>query len=462
MRRASHPLPAGVEPPPRPGQPRAREVEHRAALPRVLVVTPIYPWPGGPAEGIFVQRQVRNLVRLGHTVRVVAYHPAVPGLPSALAPVSWFRYHPRWLFRGGEQEGVRVEHLFFPQRRFDRGDVVPGISETVARFLAESSDYQQTDVLYAHWLWTGGAAALDLRDRFGWPVAAIARGSETHRWQTVHPHCRAHVERVIDGADLLLANCEQLRSRLAELHPSGTRARVARNGCDHELFRPAPDREQVRGSLGFSPRLKYFVCCATVVEHKGVLDLAAAWRKFAAEHLDWRLVVLGPVPRRRIAREFSRIAGNGAELRGGTPSDRVLSFMQAADAYVQPSRLEGLSNATMEAMAVGLPVVTTDAGGQRELVRDGANGWLVPTSDPNALYRAMSEVARRPEEASVRGAAARRTIVTSFDPLEQAARLSGMLTALHTASRADRREWSAELPADSASEDLVTGLQSTG
>jgi glycosyltransferase involved in cell wall biosynthesis len=255
----------------------------------------------------------------------------------------------------------------------------------------------------------------------------------------VHPHCRAYVERVIEGADLLLANCAHLRSRLIELLPAvGPRARVARNGCDHTLFQPALHRERTRSQLGFSPHLRYFLCCATIAEHKGVLDLAHAWRLFSAEHPHWRLIVLGSAPRWQIAREFSRIAGDSAQLRGQTASDRVVTFMQAADAYVQPSRLEGLSNATMEAMAVGLPVVTTNAGGQSELVRNGENGWLVPTCDPAALYQAMDEVVRRADLANARGAAARQTIVERFDARWEAARLSGRLVGLYAETAARR------------------------
>lgn len=432
MRRAARTLSPGIDQGSSSAQRRSSRATRDERLPSVLVVTPIYPWPGNPAEGIFVQRQVHNLARLGHPVRVLAYHPAVPGLPRELAAMSWGRYHPRWLVREREQDGVRVEHIFYPQRRFDRGDVVPDIADTAVRFIERTPEFQDTDVVYAHWLWTGGAAALGLRDRFGWPVAAIARGSETHRWQSVHPHCRAHVERVIEGADLLLANCEHLRSRLVELLPaSGARARVARNGCDHTLFRPAPDREGVRRRLGLSPRLKYFLCCATVVEHKGVIDLAIAWRRFSAAHPDWRLIVLGPAPRWGVKREFARIAGDRAQLRGQTAADQVVTYMQAADGYVQPSRLEGLSNATMEAMAVGLPVVSTSAGGQSELVRDGVNGWLVPTSDSAALLRAMEEVASQPERAAALGAEARRTIAEDFDPLTAARRLSARLVGLH-------------------------------
>ncbi|HEV7993156.1 MAG TPA: glycosyltransferase family 4 protein [Gemmatimonadaceae bacterium] len=432
MRRIAHFLPAGIDQGSSSVQRRPSRAARDERLPSVLVVTPIYPWPGNPAEGIFVHRQVRNLVRLGHPVRVLAYHPAIPGLPRELTAMSWARYHPRWLVRDREQDGVRVEHIFYPQRSFERGDVVPDITDAASRFIERTPEFQDVDVVYAHWLWTGGAAALGLRDRFGWPVAAIARGSETHRWQSVHPHCRAHVERVIEGADLLLANCEHLRSRLIELLPtSGARARVARNGCDHTVFRPAPDRGSIRRRLGFAPSLKYFLCCATVVEHKGVLDLAVAWRRFSDAHPDWRLIVLGPAPRWRVAREFARIAGDHAVLHGQAAADQVVAYMQAADAYVQPSRLEGLSNATMEAMAVGLPVVSTSAGGQSELVRDGVNGWLVPTSDSAALRRAMEEVALRPELASALGVAARRTIVECFDPLTAVRGLSARLAGLH-------------------------------
>jgi glycosyltransferase involved in cell wall biosynthesis len=112
------------------------------------------------------------------------------------------------------------------------------------------------------------------------------------------------------------------------------------------------------------------------------------------------------------------------------PENIVGLYMQAADAYVQPSLLEGLANATMEAMATGLPVIATDTCGQREAVRDGENGWLVPTGDVSALVAAMEEVSDDSNEARRRGAAARRTIEGDFDPAVHAQRLKGLLEAL--------------------------------
>ena len=112
-------------------------------------------------------------------------------------------------------------------------------------------------------------------------------------------------------------------------------------------------------------------------------------------------------------------------------AERVLSYLQAADGYVQSSRTEGIANATMEAMAVGVPVVTTSAGSQGELVRDRVNGWLVPVHDVPALVDAMLELADDPERARAFGRCGRETVLTRFDPQTHAARLSDLLSDLH-------------------------------
>jgi L-malate glycosyltransferase len=70
--------------------------------------------------------------------------------------------------------------------------------------------------------------------------------------------------------------------------------------------------------------------------------------------------------------------------------------MAAADVLVLPSRQEGLSNALLEAMAAGLPVIASRVGGNVELVRDGHTGLLFPAGDPQALARALLALQRDP------------------------------------------------------------------
>jgi glycosyltransferase involved in cell wall biosynthesis len=93
----------------------------------------------------------------------------------------------------------------------------------------------------------------------------------------------------------------------------------------------------------------------------------------------------------------------------------------------------------MEAMAVGLPIVATSAGGQQEVVRGGVNGWLVPVNDPAALADAMDELARAPHIAKARGESARQTIIERFDPISEVSGLSARLVELHEVSGATTR-----------------------
>jgi teichuronic acid biosynthesis glycosyltransferase TuaC len=408
-----------------------RTVTGGSAPRQILILTPIYPWPGDPPEGIFVHRQIQNLTRLGVRCRVLTYHPAVRGLPRTLTACSWLRYHPRWMTWPKEHDGIHIAHTFYP-RRFEPGeDVIPAIGQSLIRFIETHVAYQQTDVVYAHWLWTGGAAALRLREHFGWPVAAIARGSEMHYWQHLFPLCRAYVERVLNEADLMLANCNGLRSIADDIAPGASaRIRVVYNGCDARVFRPADDRETMRRILRLPVHANLLLCCASLIDRKGIAELIKAWRIFSPRHPTWVLVLVGRTVQRNLVEELRRCGATKINVIGQVAAERVALYMQAADGYIQPSRLEGLANATMEAMACALPVIATDTGGQREAVRGGETGWLVPPCDSDALVAAMDALASDMAAARGLGLAARRRIEADFDPLVHAARLRSLLLGL--------------------------------
>jgi colanic acid/amylovoran biosynthesis glycosyltransferase len=105
------------------------------------------------------------------------------------------------------------------------------------------------------------------------------------------------------------------------------------------------------------------------------------------------------------------IIGNGAErsrllytivdlelqgqvhLLGRLSAAEVRSQLQQADVFLLASLCEGISNAVLEAMACGLPVVTTDCGGVREAVTDGVEGFVVPGGDPEAMAAALAQLA---------------------------------------------------------------------
>ena len=82
----------------------------------------------------------------------------------------------------------------------------------------------------------------------------------------------------------------------------------------------------------------------------------------------------------------------------GLSHREVLEQMRQHDLLVLPSLEEGIANVALEAMSVGLPVVSTDCGGMGEVIEDGQNGWLVPVRDAAALKRAIERASKLPAE----------------------------------------------------------------
>jgi len=93
----------------------------------------------------------------------------------------------------------------------------------------------------------------------------------------------------------------------------------------------------------------------------------------------------------------------------------VADILRASDMFVLSSRVEGNLMSVMEAMAAGLPVVSTAVGGVPELVREGVTGLLVPSEDAEALAQAMQALVDDPVRRQAMGAAARQYAMAHFD-----------------------------------------------
>ncbi|HVI73836.1 MAG TPA: glycosyltransferase, partial [Anaeromyxobacteraceae bacterium] len=122
-------------------------------------------------------------------------------------------------------------------------------------------------------------------------------------------------------------------------------------------------------------------------------------------------------------------------LLGSQPQDRVREILQASDAVVLPSvvtpggMMDGIPVALMEAMAAGVPVVSTRVSGIPELIRDRRTGLLAPQKDAAALAEALERLRRDPDLASRLGASGRAHVLQRFNLLESAARLRSHLLA---------------------------------
>jgi glycosyltransferase involved in cell wall biosynthesis len=159
--------------------------------------------------------------------------------------------------------------------------------------------------------------------------------------------------------------------------------------------------------------------------HKGFNHLLDAYKVLAARGVEFDAVVVGGGhERERLARQ---LAGLGLQARvklaGPLPAERVKELYLAAKIVVVSSVWEGLPNVLMEALALGVPVVTTDVAGIPELVEDGVNGLVVRPKDPVAL---ADGIARLLGDARLRArfaAAGRKAVAREFGLSHNASRI---------------------------------------
>ncbi len=205
---------------------------------------------------------------------------------------------------------------------------------------------------------------------------------------------------------------ESLRRQLiADLGLDPERLVSIPTGVDLTRFQPG-DRIAARRQLGFADG-QLIGIVATLRSWKGHRFLLRAMIDAALANA--RLAVVGDGPQAgALAEETKRLGLSDRVVFAGRQDD-VEPWIQAFDVFVLPSLAnEGVPQALMQAMACGVPVITTPVGAIEELVTDGETGLVVPPEDPEALAVAISRLLADRDLAGRLSAAARRHVEKNF------------------------------------------------
>lgn len=244
------------------------------------------------------------------------------------------------------------------------------------------------------------------------PAARLARCKVVvGRLDLAHYHSpaqRAALVAFTHLADHVVANAEIIRNMLvAEEHLPAARVSVVRNGLDLAAF----DRQYQQGLLAPVPELsgEPVVVHVANMNHpvKRQEDLLAALAMVQRQGLRLHAFLVGDGPRREELQKLARALGVGSVAHFLGHRADVPALYARATLGVLCSSAEGLSNALIEAMAAGLPLVVTRAGGNPELVAHGERGLVVPPCAPACLAEALRTLLLNPQAAQRMGQAAR-------------------------------------------------------
>jgi glycosyltransferase involved in cell wall biosynthesis len=195
------------------------------------------------------------------------------------------------------------------------------------------------------------------------------------------------------------------------------KVRVIPNGVDTSAFRPDPERRvRVRRELGLKSGFVWLAAGRLMWKKDYPTLLRAFALSTGAATGETTLLIAGAGPQEGELRKLAAELGIGTSVRFlGQVSD-MPALMNAADAFVLSSVVEGLPVALLEAAASGLAAIATDAGGVREIVGGDEVGFVVSPSDPAALAAALERLRLLPADARERMShAARATATKRFD-----------------------------------------------
>lgn len=247
---------------------------------------------------------------------------------------------------------------------------------------------------------------------------------------------KARARAVYMTADAFVCNCREIEAEALACGVPRDRAHYLPNAVDVDHFRLPADgeRERIRADAGWPADAVICLYVGRLSEEKGVLDLLAAWREIRHDHAC--LVLVGPdmaghpLDAGPLARRYVSEHGMGDRVRFHGASNDVARLLRGADMYVQPSHYEAFSNAVIEAMATGLPVVASRVGGMLDCIVDDENGVLSTPADAADIARKLQRVIDDPALRARLGARARRTVVEDFDEVKIFQKFADLFVAL--------------------------------
>lgn len=366
----------------------------RGSRPHIVVLSSLFPCAVQPAAGLFVRER---MFRVGRELPL-----------TVVSPRPWFPLQ-GLLSRLGF--GSRVMPANFEQQQcevwFPRFLSVPKLFRAWDAFMMALAAYPRLrrlrqqgrlDLLDAHFGFPDGAAAVRLGRWLGVPVCITLRGTEERHARD--RRFRPELVRALTQADQVFTVSDSLRQLALGLGVLPERVRVVGNGVDLQRFRRL-DRQACRMKLGLPAAAPVLVTVGGLVERKGFHRVIECLPELRLKHPDLVYMVVGGASpegdwRARLEAQAQQLGlADQVRFLGTVPPDGLAAILSAADVFVLSTRNEGWANVFLEAMACGLPVITTRVGGNAEVVNDPALGEVLPFGDAEALQAALDAALRK-------------------------------------------------------------------
>jgi len=220
---------------------------------------------------------------------------------------------------------------------------------------------------------------------------------------------------IVRFATDIICVSDRVRKSLHARYPKmGHKLVTIRNGIRADRMVQARGRSRVREEFGFQHEAAVICNVANLREAKAHDQLLKAFARARQALPGPKLLIVGTGHLEQRLRALADRLGISADVAFAGRRSDIPDLLVASDLFVLSSIREGLPITILEAMASGLPVVTTDVGGCAEAVQDGTTGLVVPPNSPDLLAKAIIRVLNDRQLASKMGAAGRARVAECF------------------------------------------------
>ena len=357
---------------------------------RILSICRSFPTPDDPSSGIFVLNRLAAMSARAdvQVIQQIPYFPLLKRLP-------------RWAEAADSRRVGSLSILHAPMF------YTPGILKSVDSFwlqraigsLVERIHRQQPiDLIDAHFGYPEGVSCVRIGRRLGIPVFVTIRGFEAE--YVSKSGIGGQMVSALRAATGCISVSHSLRDLAIRHGVPAEHIRVVHNAIDASVFHWR-DRREARLRLKFPMEQPLIVSVGHLISRKRHHVLIEALAEVRRAFPDVVLAIIGarafepdyPELLATRARELNVL--DAVRFVGNLPPPEVATWLAAADDFALATAREGCCNAVLEALAMGVPVITTDVGDNAHFVKDAANGHVVPVDDAGALARALTQSLRK-------------------------------------------------------------------
>ncbi|HBF33393.1 TPA: hypothetical protein DDW35_02395 [Candidatus Sumerlaeota bacterium] len=261
--------------------------------------------------------------------------------------------------------------------------------------LAGLMKQHKIDIVHAH-MYRSNTPATVAAKLAGVPVV-IAHVHNVNTWETRR---QLMMDRFLSRwRQVMVGVSDRVRQDIVnQLHLPSDKTRTLYNGVDIERFQDNSLRAPMRKTLGIADNELVIINHGRLVSQKNPQVFIRVAEEIAKTRQNVRILIAGDGGLREELEKIAAQKSVADKIQFLGKRDDIPELLQAADLYMMASFKEGFSNALIEAMAAGLPVVATDVGGNAEAVEQGKSGVIVPPHDDDAFVAAVARLVDNADE----------------------------------------------------------------